>query len=188
MMVYTWKSGSRIKADPVQAAKVMNDLAGRNALNASNLVEVSRPEDAPLHSEFEWDDEQAAGQWREHQARHLISCLVQFDENEERTQQPVRVYFQVEEASSNYEQLDVIVQSESKAKKLLKQALNELIAYKRKYAALLQQCDAVKEMDSLQMKMELSGTEGKPWSTIAAPVPTAGLPVGAVSGASFTGL
>jgi len=187
-MVFTWKSGSRIKADPVQAAKVMNELADANELDAANLVRVSEPEDAPLHDEFDWDDEQAAGRWREHQARHLINCLVQYDENEDRAQQPVRVYFQVEEASSNYEKLDVIVRSEDKAKKLLKQALNELIAYKRKYAALLQQCDAVKEMDSLQLKMELSGTEGKPWPTIAAPVPTAGLPVGAVSGASYTGL
>ena len=186
-MVFTWKSGSRIKADPVQAAKVMNELAGRDMLNASNLVEVSKPEDAPLHSEFEWDDEQAAGQWREHQALHLINCLVQIDETAERTE-PVRVYFQVEEASNNYEQLDVIVRSEDKTKKLLKQALQELIAYKRKYAAILQQCDAVKEINSLQMKMELSGTEGKPWPTIAAPVPTAGLPVGAASGANYTGL
>lgn len=186
-MVYTWKSGSRIKADPVKAAQVMNALAGANELNATNLVRVSEPEEAPLHGEFEWDDERAAGNWREHQARHLINCLVQIDETAERTE-PVRVYFQVEETSSNYEQLDVIVQSEDKAKKLLKQALQELIAYKRKYAAILQQCDAVKEMNSLQMKMELSGTEGKPWPTIAAPVPTAGLPVGAVSGASYTGL
>lgn len=156
-MVYTWKSGSRIKADPVQAAKVMNELADANELDAANLVKVSEPEDAPLHDEFDWDDEQAAGKWREHQARHLINCLVQYDENEERAQQPVRVYFQVEETSSSYEKLDVIVRNDDKVKKLLKHALQELIAYKRKYATILQQCDAVKEMNSLQMKMENLG-------------------------------
>jgi hypothetical protein len=40
-----------------------------------NLVEASRPTDAPLHGAFEWDDAKAAEKWRLRQANVIIMCL-----------------------------------------------------------------------------------------------------------------
>ena len=40
------------------------------------VVEESRPEDAPLHHEFEWDDSAAAEQYRIAQARQIIRAIV----------------------------------------------------------------------------------------------------------------
>lgn len=41
-------------------------------LEPGTVVDESRPEAAPLHPAFEWDDPVAAEKYREHQASHLI--------------------------------------------------------------------------------------------------------------------
>lgn len=151
-MVYQWKTGARVKTAPEVAAAVMNDLAERNQLNAEMLVNVSRPEDAPLHQEFEWDDPIAAEEWRKQQARCLIHSLV-LQEDDEDTE-PVRVFFKIHEASPNYEPTQVILQSPESTEALRNMALKELIAFKNKYAAIIRKINGEKEVNSLQMKME----------------------------------
>lgn len=75
-MIYRWKTGSRFKTDANIAAGIMNKLAKENRLNAETLVDVSRPEDAPLHNEFEWDDVKAAEEWRKQTSRVMIASVV----------------------------------------------------------------------------------------------------------------
>lgn len=41
-------------------------------LTPAHVVEAARPEDAPLHARFEWDDSIAAEKWRREQAAELI--------------------------------------------------------------------------------------------------------------------
>ena len=64
-----------MKVSAEVAAPVLEGLANENRLTAANLVDVSRPEDAPLHPEFEWRDDVAAERWREEQARQIIRCI-----------------------------------------------------------------------------------------------------------------
>lgn len=44
-------------------------------LQPAAVVDESRPEDAPLHPCFEWDDETAAEKYREHQATTIIRSV-----------------------------------------------------------------------------------------------------------------
>jgi len=46
-----------------------------NKVTPDLLVEYSRPEDAPLHNRFEWDDTLAGHQYRKVQARHIINTV-----------------------------------------------------------------------------------------------------------------
>ena len=65
---------------------VSPDVAGRefdriSAANAGRLtsaavVDAARPDQAPLHPAFEWDDEKAAERYRQHQASTLIRAVV----------------------------------------------------------------------------------------------------------------
>lgn len=135
-MVYKWKSASRIKADPNEAAKVMNKLAETDSLTAENLVEVSKPEDAPLHSEFEWDDTIAAVKYRNHQARNIINALVIVPDETIKAKEPVRAFFKVVPTEPNYKQLTAIVKMPSQREMLLQSALSELVAFQKKYAVL----------------------------------------------------
>lgn len=134
-MIYQWKSGTRYKAIPQKAAEVMDRLAKEGRLCAKELVEVSRPEEAPLHNEFEWDDTVAAEKWREHQGRCMIAALtVIYEDTPQKA--PIRAFFHIQEETSNYEPVEVIIQSEDKQNLLIKTALKELNAFKAKYSGI----------------------------------------------------
>jgi hypothetical protein len=154
-MIYSWKTGTRIKADATLAAELFDQLAEENRLNAESVVEVSKPADAVLHGEFEWDDTLAATEWRKHQARNIINALVITEESPK--VQPVRYAFQIEENTSNYTPLSVIMQSADSVEALKRKALSELLAFKMKYSTIIKKCGGENEINSLQMKMENIG-------------------------------
>lgn len=131
-MVYKWKDGSHHKVSAQVAGEVCAALEERGELNAQNLVDVSRPEDAPLHDEFTWNNDVAAELWRTEQARKIIQHISLKTE----TPTPVRAFFNIEVKSPNYESLNAIVKHEDKYAALLKTALRELEAFRRKYMML----------------------------------------------------
>ena len=56
--------------------KVLRDLyAEHGKLTPSLVLEAAREEDHPLHHRFEWDDTEAAEQWRLRQAASLIRSV-----------------------------------------------------------------------------------------------------------------
>lgn len=147
-MVYQWKTGSRHKISAAVAAEVMDQLAEEERLNPTELVEVSRPDDAPLHSEFEWDDNVAAEKWREEQASAMIRHLVvRIEANEQ--EYPTRQYFMVQKESNTYEPIQVILKDEDKTAMLLEQAKRELQAFRAKYAGLKELSEVIKTIDSV---------------------------------------
>lgn len=76
-VTYSWARGSGgHKVSAQVAGEVCAGLEERNQLTPGNLVDVSRPDEAPLHGEFEWDDTVAAERYRETQARHVIRSIV----------------------------------------------------------------------------------------------------------------
>jgi hypothetical protein len=146
-MVYQWKSGSRIKANPEEAGKQFEELAETVGLTAETVLDANRPEDAPLHGEFEWRDDIAAEEWRKQQARHLINCICYTVENQDSNAQ-VRAFFTTPE-TNGYESLEAIVTVENKYNSLLVKALQELSAFERKYSTLKELkpvFDAIKEV------------------------------------------
>ena len=147
-MVYQWKTGSRHKVSAAVAAEVMDRLAEEDRLNAQELVEESRPEDAPLHSEFEWDDSIAAEKYREEQAGALIRHLVvRIEANDQ--EYPTRQYFMIQPEAKIYEPIQVILKDEDKTDLLLGQAKRALRAFKAKYACLKELAEVIKAIDSV---------------------------------------
>ena len=144
-MIYQWKTGSRFKTDANIAAGIMNELAKENRLNAETLVDVSRPENAPLHSEFEWDDAKAAEEWRKQTGRVMIASVVCKIENSVQ-EEPVRAYFHLEREEKEYTPIETIIKDSEKTDKLLQTALRELIAFQQKYRG-------IKEFNRLYMEI-----------------------------------
>lgn len=153
-MIYQWKTGARIKTDPVVALNVMSELDKQGRLNAETLVEVSKPEDAPMHNEFEWNDQVAADEWRKQQARCIIHSITYIDENDPKPE-PTRVFFNIEEHSGNYTAIQTIIKSEDKTEALKSQALKELQAFTRKYRTILKAINAEAEITALQTKLAI---------------------------------
>lgn len=131
-MTYQWKPGARIRANAQVAGEMCQLLERNGLLSAKNLLDANRPEDAPLHSEFEWDDSIAAESWREQQARTIInSLIVKVDQAE-----PVRAFFKIENAGNAYQAIETILSAEDKTQKLLTVALGELNALMHKYQTI----------------------------------------------------
>ena len=131
-MVYQWKTGARILADAQEAGEILNRLEREGRLSAKGLLDESRPEDAPLHKEFEWNDVVAAENWREHQARHIIGSILVIQEKSE----PVRGFFKIERSGNRYESIQTILESVDKTNLLLEEAFKEFARMERKFKAL----------------------------------------------------
>ena len=131
-MVYQWKPGARIKADAQEAGEVLNRLEREGRLSAKGLLDESRPEDAPLHKEFEWNDGVAAENWREHQARHIIASILVLPEKSG----PVRGFFKIERSDNRYESIQTILESRDKTKLLLEEAFKDLARMEQKFKGL----------------------------------------------------
>lgn len=139
-MVYQWKSGSCIKANPQAAGEQMEMLAeSEEGLTAESLLEANKPKNAPLHNEYEWSNAKAALAWRLQQSRHLMNSIVTVQVEESQTEEQteptiVRAFFPT--GQKLYEPLHVIVKEQSKYEKLLETAYRELRSFKKKYETL----------------------------------------------------
>lgn len=151
--IYKWRTGARIKADATLAAKVFEQLSDENRLNAENVVEVSKPEEAVLHDDFEWVDSIAAFEYRKHQARNILNSLVVIEE-ETPEEQPIRYCFKIEEKTNNYTPLNVIMQSAESTGALIRKAISELQAYRMKYDTIIKKCHGEIEIQALSEKLE----------------------------------
>lgn len=148
-MVYQWKINGLHKTAAQTAGEVCERLNAEGRLTPTDLVEDSRPEDAPLHSEFEWDDDVAAEHWRMHQARNIINAIVVVNEAPEPTQ--VRAFFQVT-SPSRYESVQTIIRRPDMYDTLLHRALSELSAFKDKYKQ-------IKELNAVFAEIEKATKE-----------------------------
>ena len=145
-MVYKWKDAARIKSDAQTAGEICEKLERNGGLTAKRLVDESRPEDAPLHKEFEWNDAAAAEAYREEQARYIIRSLIV--QPEESKNEVVRAFFPMSEQKA-FESLPVILSDEKKTSALLDMALRELKSFELKYSTLSQLApvfEAIKEV------------------------------------------
>ena len=148
---FTFKPGSHISGVSADTAgQVFEQLESEGRLNAQTVVDVSRPEDAPLHPAFEWRDPIAAEEWRKHQARHMINAIIVKPETPEAPEAPMmRVFYQADKATSNYESINAIIKQPDKMENLLRQAECDMKTFKAKYHMLSQLSGVIDAMDQV---------------------------------------
>ena len=115
-------------------------------LTPKRLVDVSRPTEAPLHGEFEWDDATAAEAYREQQASKLIRALITVPEN---TDLETRAFVRVSNQTHDYSSMNVAIQRPDTRLILLEQAKRELRAFQTKYQTLQELSAVMSEIDKL---------------------------------------
>lgn len=140
-IAYSWTPGSHHNVSAEVAGAVCSELESKGRLTPHDLVEVSRPDDAPLHSEFEWDDTAAAELYRESQGAYIIRSIeFKIDEHEE--SEPIRVFFPTHEKDDDgkslnrYANTTLLVSKKDSRETLLNDAYIELRAFERKYREL----------------------------------------------------
>lgn len=143
-MVFKWKEGARWSVSADIAGKVLYDLSKRNELTPQNLVDVSRPEDAPLHKCFVWDDRNAAELYRKQQATQLIRHI----EVVEDEAKDVKIEaFHTLRSGNGYEFINNILKDEEKTYSLLSLAKAELKTFRVKYSRLSELSKIFKAID-----------------------------------------
>lgn len=135
-MVYQFKLPGLYPVSAQTAGEELHRIyTDKGQLKPADVVDESRPEEAPLHSCFEWDDETAAEKYREVQAGQIIRSVVVVQEEKQRPQVEVRAFVSVQKT---YRPIEVVVNSEEQMLELFNSALSELKAFERKYANLKQ--------------------------------------------------
>lgn len=147
-MIYKIKHGSHLRTNAQVVGEVCEKLSERGELTPQALVDVSRPEDAPLHNEFEWDDAVAAEAYRCDQARYIIRSIEVVPESTER---PVRAFVSLPtvidgdadegEPRQNYQHVNVAMRDADSREAILAQAYKELASFRRKYVGLMELAD-----------------------------------------------
>lgn len=138
-MVYTWKVPGVIPVDAQTAGDELDRIYKRDgSVSPQAVVDDNRPEGAPLHGCFEWDDAKAAEKYRCNQASHIIrnvSVTVQNVFEDSTESRPVRAFVSTEKPAC-YEPIIVAVSDEHKYVALLAQAKRDMENFIQKYDIL----------------------------------------------------
>lgn len=147
-MIYKFKSGTRLKVSAQAAGELCAELESQGKLTPHEVVEASRPDDAPLHSAFEWDDEIAAEKYRETQACYIIRSVEVVPEG---SSKPTRAFVSltVTENEREYREINKVLSIRSERELLLEEAKRELIAFERKYSVLEELADVFSAIDRI---------------------------------------
>lgn len=138
-----------------------------------DVVDDARPDDAPLHPVFEWNDAVAADEFRLTQARFLIRSvvLVREDTNPERPQL-VRAFVSTSGVSDEemaaegdaaaplppqrmYAPVGAVMQHRERRERLLREALRDLNSWRRRYRTLQELAEVCAAIDRVQLSLTL---------------------------------
>lgn len=157
---YVATPGAQFPAKKAESyGKFIDDLSeGRGSLTPERLVEASRSSSAPTHEYFEWDDKKAASQQRLVMARHLlahISVMVRTGG----APRMVRAFFNVREVIPTSDKGKSVYVSVRRAfaddelkKQVLREAWQELLGWKERYASYKELGPVVHFIDSFGKK------------------------------------
>jgi hypothetical protein len=141
-----WREGYPAKVKASVAHKELTRLANSHGrVTPEVVVQDARRSESPLHEAFEWDDTQAANDWRMHQARGLIGSLV--IEVEDR---PVRAFQVVlsDEQRAYVGTEDVLVDPILR-EQVVSRALREFKSWRKRYETLHELSDIFEAADRL---------------------------------------
>lgn len=145
-MVYRWKLPGVIPVDAQTAGEELQRICTEHGgLDPADIVDESRDTSAPLHPCFEWNDEVAAEKYRQTQAAQIVRSIVTVEETRSGPQE-VRAFVHVQQ---KYHPISVVVNSADQMEELLKTALDELQAFRRKYSALSRLAPVIKAIDDV---------------------------------------
>lgn len=147
-MIYKWKLPGLIPVDAQVAGEELQRIYHeKGVLNPVDIVDESRDSAAPLHPCFEWDDVTAAEKYRQTQAQMIVQSIVTVHETPNREPVETRAFVSVRQ---EYKPIEVVTSSEEQMQELLKTALAELMAFRRKYSILSELAGVMRAIEEVE--------------------------------------
>lgn len=129
------------------------DIHG-GTLQPRTVVHAARDEASPLHSSFEWNDSDAAEQWRLQQARMLIRAVVVYEETGKGKQIPCRVFVSLTPDRKNggegYRLSATVLSDAAQRSQLLTDARADMHRFKERYRTLSELAEVFTAMEHVE--------------------------------------
>ncbi len=154
-MVYQWKIPSLYPVSAEVAGTELDRIYEKNGeLKQEAIVEESRPETAPLHPIFEWDDKKAADKYRKEQATHLMCALVQVEERKEQPPKEIQVSVHKEKrafthAEKAYHPTRVVLEHPTMRDEAFRDVIRSIESFKQKFSIYNEVAGIIVEMDKV---------------------------------------
>jgi len=141
-MVYQFRDGVRLTGSAQVVGETLETLRLRHGgrLTAASVVAEARRPRSPIHRYFEWDDRQAAAEYRLVQARLLIRAVVVTPAPDDEVQfTPVRAFVLTDgdaQRPRGFTSVLAAMQDDEQREQVLARARNELLVWRKRYEAL----------------------------------------------------
>lgn len=138
---YKFRQGASIKGDPQivgEHLELLRTKAPSGKLTPDDVLADAANPNSPLHPSFDWDDTEAARNWRLNQARQLVaSVVVVYRRSEGAEPQTVRAFVSVrtEEGRGYVPTFDAMSDEDLRRQTLLR-AWNEMQSFRKRYGDL----------------------------------------------------
>ena len=155
-----WRPGTQFKIDPVVAGEELKRIieSNGNRVDAHRIVEEAASPLNPLHEAFEWDDSVAAQEHRLWQARHLTGSLQFRTTLPDNRQVTGRVFVQISKPEGgqrkDYTLTTYALSQVDMRAEVLRTALLELAAFRRKYADLSELAQVIQIIDIVEKDLK----------------------------------
>ena len=154
-MVYAYKQarGIPVPADVAGAELSRIRTEQGRFFTPAAVVHASRPEDAPLHPVFEWDDRKAAAAHREEQAKSLIRNVVVVNPDKPE-QAPFRAFVsvQLEDEGHRYTTVAHAMSVPDLREQVLAQAQVDMRSFERKYQRFMDLSEVARAFERAHLK------------------------------------
>lgn len=143
------------RSDDIRQELELIRASSGGILRAEDVVEFARNKRTALHGEFEWDDSEAAQQFRLEQARRVIRLVVTVVPKVG-SDRPVQMYVSLTsdraKPGGGYRPFVDVMSDEDRRDELLRQALGEFKRVRSKYEALRELRPIFKAIDKVEVQ------------------------------------
>jgi hypothetical protein len=147
---YEKRSGFQIKGDIQTIGERIEALSGSGGdISPQDVVNDARNPKSPLHNEFEWDDTEAAKQYRLEQARYILRSYSAVWVEESVEVKSVAMVSLEADNTAVYRSSRKVLSNKALREKWKEQALRELRTWRAKYAAVKELAEVFKAVDKI---------------------------------------
>lgn len=151
---YSWRIPHRVDAQVT--GKVMEQIEERDGcVTKEAFLEESRPQTAPTHELFEWDDTVAAEKYRLEQSRHIITDLqVKIIRHDVEKKAPAVVKVTVgNKTKGEYVNVETVMQTDELRKVALQNALYDFKQLEAKYGDYVELAEIFTAIHQIERKI-----------------------------------
>ena len=151
-MVYKWSGYNYSVPAQIVGEELEKLKQKKSEFTSQDVVDMARSKNSKLHPLFEWDDKKAAEMLRNQQATTILHCLVTVPDDDERP--TTRAYVCITPLRSRekgkFAAIKEAMENAQTKEVVLKNALAELMAFKRKYSTLEELSKVIVAIDELE--------------------------------------